>query len=50
MRLRRDADATDTEEYEFENEESDRPKEKRDAENYAVELQNDVKELNYDLK
>lgn len=52
-RFRRDADESNkdvVEEYEFENTESDRPKEKRDNVIYAKELQNDVQELNYDLK
>lgn len=61
MRLRRDAnedcknyDETcdlDNDEYELENEDSDRPKRmERDTSNYANELQNDVKELGYDIK
>lgn len=52
MRFRRDADENDVDEdeYELENEDSDRPKRKRDAINHVQELQNDVKELNYDLK
>lgn len=57
LRLRRDAETgtestenNAAEEYDLENEDSDKPKEKRDAENLAEELQNDVKELNYDIK
>lgn len=37
-------------EYELENEDSDRPREERDTTDYAAELENDVKELNYDIK
>lgn len=57
LRLRRDAEEKTqssennaAEEYDLENEDSDKPKEKRDAENQADKLQNDVKELNYDIK
>lgn len=53
LRLRRDADeksakkAEDDGEYEMENEDSDKPKQ---ANIYGTELQNQVKELNYDIK
>lgn len=57
MRLRRDAeqekkasDDENAEEYELENEDSDKPRQERDASNYAADLQNDVKALNYDIK
>lgn len=51
LRLRRDAEKqakkpnTIDEEYELENEDSDKPKS-----DSAAQLQNDVKELNYDIK
>lgn len=62
MRLRRDANGEecafydetcnlDNDEYELENEDSDRPKRmERGVSNHANELQNDVKELGYDIK
>lgn len=61
MRLRRDADGEskandetelhDHDEYEMENEDSDRPvRMERDASSHANDLQNDVKELGYDIK
>lgn len=54
LRLRRDANEhTDLQddEYELENEDSDRPvRVERDAPNHAYDLQNDVKQLNYDIK
>lgn len=55
MRLRRDADERtefeDNDEYELENEDSDRPERvQRDVSNHARDLQNDVKELGYDIK
>lgn len=51
LRIRRDAkpsDDNDDNEYELENENSDRPK--SDSINHAADLQNAVKELNYDIK
>lgn len=49
LRLRRDA--TEDDEYELENEDSDRPDRlKRDIVNHAYDLQNDVKALDYDNK
>ena len=56
LRLRRDADEQkkdtndDEQEYDLENEDSDKPKRSADSTNPAQELQNDVKELNYDIK
>lgn len=56
LRLRRDADEpkkstkNDEEEYELENEDSDKPKPRAVSTDPAQELQNDVKELNYDIK
>lgn len=55
-RLRRDVNEANTElldddEYELENEDSDRPERvKRYASNHAYDLQNEVKKLNYDTK
>lgn len=55
LRIRRDAEKekkvteSDTEEeYDLENEDSDKPK--IDLVDHAAELQNDVKKLNYDIK
>lgn len=50
LRLRRDANESD--DYELENDDSDRPDQrlKRNAPNYAHDLQNDVKQLDYDIK
>lgn len=55
MRLRRDANeeskSHDNDEYELENEDSDRPERmERDVSNHANELQTDVKDLGYDIK
>lgn len=49
LRLRRDANEDD--EYELENEDSDRPDRlKRNAPNHVHDLQNDIKALDYDIK
>lgn len=59
MRFRRDADkdepsiesiVDDEEEYDLENENSDRPKTKRETVDYVGDLHKDVHALNYDLK
>lgn len=53
LRLRREAEQqknNDEHEYELENEDSDRSKTGTDSTNYAQNMQNDVKELNYDIK
>lgn len=57
LRFRRDAndqteslENNDEDEYEHEFEDSDKPRSGRSAPSHARELQNDVKDLNYDLK
>lgn len=53
MRFRRDADKEpqpDEEDYELENEDSDRPKVKRDTTDDVKKMRSDVHALNYDLK
>lgn len=57
LRFRRAANETaqtfenvDEDEYEHEFEDSDKPRSKRAASSDARDLQNDVKDLNYDLK
>lgn len=51
LRFRREANEhEDNDEYELENEDSDRPRTKRNKINYADEIRENVNELNYDLK
>lgn len=54
MRMRRDTGKVKAEpnndDFEFENENSDRPKTKRSSVAYGQELQNDVNDLDYKLK